>query len=58
MGRTLTTDTSTFGLVIFEAETEEEANKLMNADPAVAAGVMKAQLFPFKAVLQRNELVS
>lgn len=34
-GRTLTTDKTSFGIVIFQAETEEAARKIMNNDPAV-----------------------
>jgi uncharacterized protein YciI len=54
-GRTLTTDDRTFGIVVFAAESEEEAAKIMRADPAVERGVMKAELFPFGvALLSQN----
>jgi uncharacterized protein YciI len=50
-GRTLNTDDSSFGIVVFVAESELEALALMNADPAVKQGLMKAELFPFTAPL-------
>lgn len=50
-GRTLTTDESTFGIVIFRAPDEAAARELMENDPAVAAGVMRAELFPFRVAL-------
>lgn len=51
VGRTLTTDERTFGITVFEADSEEAALEIMNGDPAVSAGVMRAELFPFKIVL-------
>ena len=47
-GRTLNTDPSSFGLVIFEAPDEQSASAVMEDDPAVRAGVMRAQLFPYR----------
>jgi uncharacterized protein YciI len=44
----------TFGLVIFEAASEEAAQAFMRADPAVAAGVMTASLHPYSIALQRK----
>lgn len=52
VGRTLTTDENTMGLVVFRAESEDAARKIMNDDPAVKKGVMTATLYPFKVVLQ------
>ena len=52
-GRTLNEDASQFGLVVFKAATEENARKLMNADPAVSNGVMTATLFPYRVALIR-----
>jgi uncharacterized protein len=46
-GRTHNEDESMFGIVIFRAPDEEAARKIMNGDPAVAKGVMKAKLFPY-----------
>jgi uncharacterized protein YciI len=50
-GRTLTSDESTFGIVIFRAASEQAGREVMNGDPAVKKGVMRAALFPFKVVL-------
>jgi uncharacterized protein YciI len=47
-GRTQTTDPGTFGIVIFRAASSAEAGQLMADDPAVRAGVMRAELFPFR----------
>jgi uncharacterized protein YciI len=52
VGRTLTTDQDTFGIIILTARSDEEAYALMNADPAVSKGVMSAKLFPFRIALQ------
>ena len=54
VGRTLTTDENTMGLAIFRAESEVEAGRIMNSDPAVKKGVMTATLYPFKIVLQEK----
>jgi uncharacterized protein YciI len=56
-GRTLTTDESTFGVVIFRAESEEAAREIMNDDPAVKNGVMRATLFPFRVVMMEGKPV-
>jgi uncharacterized protein len=53
-GRTAESDDKTFGLVVFEAADETTARQFMNADPAVIAGVMTAELHPFSVVLQRK----
>jgi uncharacterized protein YciI len=47
-GRTLNTDPSGFGLCIFEAADEPAARAIMEDDPAVRAGVMRAELFPYR----------
>ena len=54
MGRTLNHDESTFGICIFEAEDESAARMIMEADPAVRAGVMRAVLYPYKIALMRG----
>jgi uncharacterized protein YciI len=46
-GRTLNADERTFGIVVFAAATESAAVVLMQNDPAVKLGVMKAELFPY-----------
>ena len=53
-GRTQTMDENTFGVVILQVETEEEAIRLMNHDPAVKEGVMTAELFPYRVALFNN----
>ena len=47
-GRTQNNDASTFGIAIFRAESEDAARMIMNNDPAVKKGVMRAELFPYK----------
>lgn len=53
-GRTTESLDKTFGLVVFEAESEAAAKAFMEADPAVAAGVMSATLHPYAIALQRK----
>ncbi|MEO7841397.1 MAG: YciI family protein, partial [Anaerolineales bacterium] len=48
VGRTQNDDESTFGIAIFEAEDKSAARKIMEADPALAGGVMRATLYPYK----------
>lgn len=50
-GRTTTMDETAFGIVVFKAASEVEAEKLMLSDPAVAEGVMTAELHPFRVAL-------
>lgn len=50
-GRTLTRDETTFGIVIFRAPDEQAARDFMEHDPAVHAGVMRGELFPFRIAL-------
>jgi uncharacterized protein len=47
-GRTLNTDERAFGIVIFRAASEEAARDVMNNDPAVKNGVMRAELYPYR----------
>ncbi len=47
-------DEKTFGIVILEVESEDEAQAIMENDPAVAAGIMTAELFPYHVALIRN----
>lgn len=53
-GRTLNMDEKTFGIVILEVDYEEEAQTIMKNDPAVAGGVMTAELFPYRVALIRQ----
>ena len=50
-GRTLNTDPSSFGIVIFQANNEIEAQTIMDNDPAVNQGVMRAKLYPYRIAL-------
>ena len=50
-GRTQNTDNSSFGIVLFNAETVEAAREIMMNDPAVKNKVFRADLFPYKMAL-------
>ena len=50
-GRTLTDDYAGFGIIIFSAESQQAAEKIVRNDPAVAQRVMRAELYPFRAGL-------
>lgn len=50
-GRTQNTDESSFGIVIFRAASHAEAQKIMENDPAVEQGVMRAELFHYQVAL-------
>ncbi len=53
-GRTLNTDETSFDIVIFYADSEEAAHEVMDNDPAVNQGVMRAELFPYRIALIAN----
>ena len=53
-GRTMEPGDKTFGIAIFEAADEAAARAFMEADPAVATGLMTAEVHPFAVVLQRK----
>lgn len=57
VGRTLNNDESTFGIAVFKAENDDAARTIMLGDPAVANGVMRAELFPYRIALIREENV-
>jgi uncharacterized protein len=50
-GRTQNTDYSSFGIVLFNAETMEAAREIMLNDPAVKNKVFRAELFHYKTSL-------
>ena len=54
-GRTLHTDPTSFGIVVFRADSENAARGIMEDDPAVRSGVMLAELFPFRIALRSME---
>ncbi|PYJ14760.1 MAG: hypothetical protein DME96_15110 [Verrucomicrobia bacterium] len=53
-GRTEEPGDKTFGIAIFEALDEAAARAFMQADPAVAGGLMTAELHPFVALERKN----
>jgi len=53
-GRTSESGDKTFGIAIFEAKDEAAARKFMEEDPAVAVGLMTAELHPFRVVLEHK----
>lgn len=55
MGRTQNNDENTLGIAIFEAEDESAARMIMENDPAVRAGVMRAVLYPYQIALMRSQ---
>ena len=50
-GRTVKADEHAFGIVVFLAESEANAQELVSADPAVRQGLMRAELFPYRIAL-------
>lgn len=43
-----------FGIVLFHADSEEDATDYMNGDPAVEGGLMTAELHPFRISLMQG----
>lgn len=56
-GRTLNTEYSSFGIIIFKAESEDAAREVMLNDPAVIHRVMRAELYPYRIALHAPENV-
>jgi len=52
-GKTDGLDERTFGIVVFEADSMEAAERTMKEDPAVKAGIMTGQVFGFSVALNR-----
>lgn len=50
-GRTLNNDETSFGIVVLRVESEHAALAIMNDDPCVRKGVLRATLFPFRVAL-------
>jgi uncharacterized protein YciI len=48
VGRTLNTDPSCFGIVLFQAASPEQALEIMHSDPGVRHGLWRAELYPFR----------
>lgn len=55
-GKTEGLDEKTFGIVIIETDSEEEAKLIMKSDPAVEEGIMTAELFPYRVALIKKSL--
>jgi uncharacterized protein YciI len=53
-GRTDTRDERTFGLVVFRAASQPAAEAIVREDPAVARGVMTAELYPYRLAYVRG----
>jgi uncharacterized protein YciI len=50
VGRTLTTGPETFGLMVFTAADEQQAQAIVARDPAVRGRVFTATVLPFKVI--------
>ena len=57
-GRTINTDPSSFGIVIFAAEDAAAARSILENDPAVRAGVFEGELFPYRNALVSREILT
>ncbi len=53
--RTLNKDHSRFGITVINAESEEEALRLMYNDPAVKNHVMRAELYRYRIALLKAD---
>ena len=53
-GRTQTADAASFGIIIFEAPDDVDAEAFVAADPAVQGRVMHAELFPYRVAIGGN----
>ena len=52
-GRTMEVNEKTMGLIVFEAADLREAEEFVASDPAVVAGVMKAEVRPYQIAVAR-----
>ena len=53
-GRTLNSDSTQFGIVIFFDKSWDSALDYMKKDPAVRKGVMTATLYPYRVALMKK----
>ncbi len=53
-GRTQNRDGTTFGIVIFRARDESQAERIMENDPAVKERIMRAELYPYRIAMMRT----
>jgi uncharacterized protein YciI len=56
-GRTLNSDYSSFGIIIFKAADEAAAWAIVNGDPAVKARHFRPELYPYRVALLGAENV-
>jgi uncharacterized protein YciI len=49
-GHTLVTDDSGFGIIVVRADSEAEAQKIIDDDDLVKAGILRGTVFPFQVV--------
>lgn len=57
-GRTINTDPSSFGIVIFVAEDDNAAKQIMLNDPAIKNRIMRGEIFPYRmAIMAPNNIV-
>ncbi len=45
------TEAGEFGIAVYEADSEEQAQAIVRGDPAVQSGVMTENVYPFRIVL-------
>ncbi len=54
-GKTNGLSLDTYGIVVFKAETKQEAKSIMKNDPAITKGIMTGHLQEFNTALFNNE---
>jgi uncharacterized protein YciI len=57
-GRTQNDLKDTFGIVIFNAQDDEDAQNFMENDPSIMAGVMIGNLYPYAIALSKFENIT
>ena len=50
-GLTQHTDESSFGIVTYNAENDEQASDIMNNDPSILQGVTRGVYYPYRVAL-------
>ena len=55
-GRSQDADGAGPAIVIFEADSEEDARRFMESEPFVVRGFSRANLHPFRVALSRNKV--
>ena len=48
------TEGAELGIVVFSAESEAEATRIMEEDPAIKSGILRARLYPYRMALHRG----